>query len=107
MTQAWQVQRGVAAIPKSITPERIQVSCAGRMAALQCLQANYAVWDFALDAEDMARLDALNNGTRYCVPKLQLVPPLCMRPAPHGSQADGTEVPRDGAHKYYPFHIEF
>lgn len=75
----FQIQRGVAAIPKSVTAERIR--------------ANIDVFDFALDDEDFVKLASINNGTRYCVPKVVL--------------ADGSEIPRDGAHKYYPFNIEF
>ena len=47
----YQVQRGVCVIPKSVTPARIA--------------ANRDVWDFALSAEEMAALDALDEGKRF------------------------------------------
>jgi alcohol dehydrogenase (NADP+) len=46
----WQVQRGVVAIPKSVTPARIR--------------SNFDVFSFALDADDLARLAALDRGHR-------------------------------------------
>lgn len=48
----WILQRGVAAIPKSSRPDRIQ--------------ENASVFDFALRDEDMAQLDALDEGYRTC-----------------------------------------
>ena len=44
----WHVQRGVAAIPKSVDPGRIA--------------ENFDVFDFALTDAEMARLDALDRG---------------------------------------------
>lgn len=44
----WGVQKGFVLLPKSVTPERIL--------------ENAALFDFALDAEAMARLDALEEG---------------------------------------------
>lgn len=44
----WDLQRGVAVIPKSVRRER--------------LEENLNVWDFALDADDMARIAALDRG---------------------------------------------
>ncbi|MBI4195741.1 MAG: aldo/keto reductase [Betaproteobacteria bacterium] len=48
----WTLQRGVAAIPKSSRPERIE--------------ENASVFDFALDNGDMAQLDALDEGYHTC-----------------------------------------
>ena len=49
----------MAAIPKSVTPERIQ--------------ANISIFDFTLSDEDLAEIATLANGTRYCVPMIKLV----------------------------------
>ena len=46
----WQLQRGVVAIPKSVTPERIA--------------SNFDVFGFALDAEDQGKLAALDRNHR-------------------------------------------
>ena len=46
----WALQRGVAAIPKSSRPQRIE--------------ENAALYDFGLDADDMVRLDALDENYR-------------------------------------------
>jgi diketogulonate reductase-like aldo/keto reductase len=48
----WVLQHGVAAIPKSSRLKRIA--------------ENAQVFDFALDKDDMARLDALDEGLRTC-----------------------------------------
>lgn len=48
----WALQRGIGAIPKSSRPERIK--------------ENATVFDFELDADEMARLDALDEGYRIC-----------------------------------------
>ena len=48
----WTLQHGVGAIPKSSRPQRIE--------------ENAAVFDFALDDDDMARLDALDERYRTC-----------------------------------------
>lgn len=44
----WDIQRGVAVIPKSVHRER--------------MEENLAIWDFALDAGDLARIAALDMG---------------------------------------------
>ncbi|MEV0587593.1 aldo/keto reductase [Nonomuraea sp. NPDC050310] len=46
----WHIQLGNVVIPKSVTPSRIK--------------ENIDVFDFILDAEDMAAIGALNNGKR-------------------------------------------
>lgn len=46
----WHVQRGVIVIPKSVRPERIR--------------ENADIFDFALDEEDMRRIDAMDRGER-------------------------------------------
>ena len=48
----WALQHGVAVIPKSSRPARIS--------------ENAGVFDFALDAEDLERLDGLDEGYRTC-----------------------------------------
>ena len=48
----WALQHGIAVIPKSSRPERIS--------------ENAGVFDFALDAEDLAQLDRLDEGYRTC-----------------------------------------
>lgn len=46
----WDMEHGVVTIPKSIHRERIE--------------ENRGIFDFTIPSEDMARLDALDNGTR-------------------------------------------
>ncbi|KFW11343.1 Alcohol dehydrogenase [NADP(+)], partial [Fulmarus glacialis] len=52
----WQVQRKVAAIPKSVTPTRIQ--------------QNLQVFDFSLTEEEMSHIGSLNKNWRYIVPMI-------------------------------------
>lgn len=46
----YQIQRGIAVVPKSVNPDRIA--------------DNFKVWDFTLSEEDMARLAALDQQLR-------------------------------------------
>jgi alcohol dehydrogenase (NADP+) len=74
----FQIQRGVAVIPKSVTPSRIK--------------SNFEVFDFALSDKDMAELEAYERGWRCCVPCIAV---------------NGVSVPRDAAHPLFPFHLEY
>ncbi|HZG17565.1 MAG TPA: aldo/keto reductase [Candidatus Bathyarchaeia archaeon] len=47
----WDLQNGVVTIPKSITPHRIE--------------ENSNIFDFTLSAEDMEKIDALNQNKRF------------------------------------------
>ncbi len=47
----WHLQRGLVVIPKSVHPDRIA--------------ANADVFDFELNAEEIARIDALDRGQRF------------------------------------------
>ncbi|XP_061200961.1 aldo-keto reductase family 1 member A1 isoform X1 [Neopsephotus bourkii] len=70
----WQVQRKVVAIPKSVTPARIQ--------------QNLQVFDFSLTEEEMSHIRSLNKNWRYIVPMITV---------------DGKLVARDAGHPHYPF----
>uniref|UniRef100_A0A8C6JJD4 alcohol dehydrogenase (NADP(+)) n=2 Tax=Melopsittacus undulatus TaxID=13146 RepID=A0A8C6JJD4_MELUD len=70
----WQVQRKVVAIPKSVTPARIQ--------------QNLQVFDFSLTEEEMSHIGSLNKNWRYIVPMITV---------------DGKLVARDAGHPHYPF----
>ena len=74
----FQIQRGVVVIPKSASPERIRL--------------NASVFDFVLSDADMAALDSMDAGFRYCVPKVDI---------------HGESVARDTAHPHYPFNIPY
>ncbi|XP_074893095.1 aldo-keto reductase family 1 member A1 isoform X4 [Buteo buteo] len=52
----WQGQRKVVAIPKSVTPARIQ--------------QNLQVFDFSLTEEEMSHIGSLNKNWRYIVPMI-------------------------------------
>ena len=47
----WALQRGTAAIPKSVNPER--------------MAENAAVWDFALTEDEMSSVSKLNQNLRF------------------------------------------
>ncbi|CAD7929676.1 unnamed protein product [Amoebophrya sp. A25] len=70
----WCLQRGVIAVPKSVSPSRI----AGN--------ADMSGW--ALTEADMAKLAELERGFRSCVPQVMV---------------DGKSLPRDADHRDYPF----
>lgn len=50
----WGLQQGCAVIPKSVHPDRIQQASPDQLLG----------WE--LSAEDMAALDALEDGTKFC-----------------------------------------
>jgi diketogulonate reductase-like aldo/keto reductase len=47
----WDIQNGIVTIPKSVNPERIR--------------QNVDVFDFELGADNMAAIDALDEGRRF------------------------------------------
>jgi len=49
----WSLQNGFVPLPKSATPERIR--------------SNARLYDFALDPDDMSKLDALDKGKEGAV----------------------------------------
>lgn len=51
---AWNLQRGVVVVPKSCTPDRIV--------------ENYKALDIQLSDKEVAAIDALDNGSRFCSP---------------------------------------
>lgn len=54
----WHVQRGVACIPKSVTPSRIQ--------------ENLQVFDFSLSSDDMKLISSFNRNERFIVPTVEV-----------------------------------
>ncbi|XP_077464116.1 aldo-keto reductase family 1 member A1-B [Stigmatopora argus] len=70
----WQTQRGVVAIPKSVTSSRIR--------------QNLQIFDFDLSSDEMSAVTALDKKWRYVLPVVEV---------------DGKFVPRDGGHPHYPF----
>jgi diketogulonate reductase-like aldo/keto reductase len=58
ITLRWHIEHGCSAVPKSFRPERIA--------------ENFTVFDFALTAEDVAAIDALDRGMR-CGPDPEVV----------------------------------
>ncbi len=74
----WQLQRGVAVIPKSVTPSRIA--------------ENFRATDYELKPEEMAAVEACDLGGQ----KGRFVMPLTP-----------DNKPRDAGHPDYPFNIEF
>jgi len=57
------------------------------------LDSNLEIFDFELSDDQMKAIDGLNLNERKLVPIITLT--------------DGTKVPRDGKHKYYPYHEEY
>ena len=49
---AYQIQRGVVVIPKTVTPSRVR--------------ENWEVFDFKLSEDDQKIIDGLNKDLRYC-----------------------------------------
>lgn len=49
----WNIQRNVVVIPKSVNPQRIR-------------QNIQEPWSFSLNTEEVAMLDSLNDGSRFC-----------------------------------------
>ncbi len=52
MILRWNIQRGNCVIPKSSKPHRIA--------------DNFNIFDFELDADDMAVIGTMENGNSYC-----------------------------------------
>jgi len=73
------IQRGVAVIPKSVNPIR--------------LAQNKDVFTFDLSDSDMQLLLSLHKPLRLCIPTIL--------------NAKGEPIPRDGGHPEFPFHIDF
>ncbi|XP_051786011.1 aldo-keto reductase family 1 member A1-A [Erpetoichthys calabaricus] len=71
----WQVQRGVACIPKSAKPSRIK--------------ENIQVFDFTLSDEDMKKMETLTCNKRLTVPPIKV---------------NGQSVWRDAKNPFFPFH---
>ena len=57
------------------------------------LDSNLEIFDFELTDAQMEAIDGLNLNERKLVPIITLT--------------DGTKAPRDGKHKYYPYHEEY
>lgn len=52
------MQRGVACIPKSVTPSRIQ--------------QNLQVFDFSLSNDDVKLISSLNRNQRFIIPRVEV-----------------------------------
>ena len=57
------------------------------------LDSNLEIFDFELSDDQMKAIDGLNLNERKLVPIITLT--------------DGIKAPRDGKHKYYPYHEEY
>uniref|UniRef100_A0A7S3PJ30 NADP-dependent oxidoreductase domain-containing protein n=1 Tax=Aplanochytrium stocchinoi TaxID=215587 RepID=A0A7S3PJ30_9STRA len=74
----FQTQRGLIVIPKSVNPGRIK--------------QNFETTDFTLSEEEMRFLGSFNRDWRACIPSIEV---------------DGTMIPRDAEHIYFPFNAKF
>jgi len=75
----WNIQGGLGICGKSVFENE--------------LDSNLEIFDFELSDDQMKAIDGLNLNERKLVPIITLT--------------DGTKAPRDGKHKYYPYHEEY